>query len=438
MTTTRSGVTLMLALGVFRVAALSAQTEQAGRGAPRSDDGGERTASAARILADIKYLADDAREGRGVGTAGLDSSAAYIARQFGRAGLVPVGRNGYFQSFVLDSTAPALAHAGLKPGRVKNVIGVMPGKGKLGGEAIVIGAHYDHLGRGGFGAQDPESTGVVHNGADDNASGTAAVMEIARLLRPRARDAGDVRTIFFVAFTAEELGIIGSSYYVAHPSFPIDSTYAMLNLDMVGRMVDNRLLALGTQTAVELLAVLDTVNADYGLSLAGSGDGWGSSDQAAFTPARIPVLHFFTGIHPDYHRTTDDWQKINVDGEAKVAAFVADIAWKFATRTAPLTYVALPPPRLAAGKGSRAYLGTLPDMGSTPGGVRVSGVTPGSPAEAAGIKGGDVLIRIGRLQIKNLDDMQRALVEHKSGETVEIALKRGADTVTVKATLGKR
>src|SRR5439155_7093825 len=161
MTTTRSGVTLMLALGVFRVAALSAQTEQAGRGAPRSDDGGERTASAARILADIKYLADDAREGRGVGTAGLDSSAAYIARQFGRAGLVPVGRNGYFQSFVLDSTAPALVHSGLKPGRVKNVIGVMPGKGRLGGQAVVIGAQYDDLGRGGLGGRDAGSTAVV-------------------------------------------------------------------------------------------------------------------------------------------------------------------------------------------------------------------------------------------------------------------------------------
>jgi Zn-dependent M28 family amino/carboxypeptidase len=161
-------------------------------------------ASAERILRDVKYLSDDAREGRGIGTAGLDSAAAYIAREFQQAGLVPGGTRGYFQGFSIDPTAPVLAHCGLKPAPVKNVIGVQHGKGRLAGQVVVVGAHYDHLGLGGCSSLDPDSTGKVHNGADDNASGTASIMEIARQLRARVPGAAGARTIVFVAFAAEE------------------------------------------------------------------------------------------------------------------------------------------------------------------------------------------------------------------------------------------
>ncbi len=397
-----------------------------------------RKASADRILADVKYLGDDARQGRGVGTIGLDSAGAYIARQFKDAGLQPGGTEGYFQPFDLDANAPALAHCGIKPARIRNVIGVLPGRGKLAKQTVVIGGHYDGLGLGGCGSLDPDSLGVVHNGADDNASGTAAVMEIARLLKTRT--APDQRTVVFVAFTGEELGILGSSYYVNNAPRPIDSTVAMLNLDMVGRMVDNRLQALGTLTAVELNAILDSVNTKYHLTLSAGGDGYGSSDHAAFAVARVPVLHFFTGIHSDYHRTTDDWQKLDPAGEATVAAFVADVAWNVATRPAPLTYVRLPMPQMSAsgsGYGS-ASLGTLPDMASPPGGVRIQGVRPGSAAELAGLKGGDVLLRIGTHDIPDLQEMTKALQEHQPGDTVDIVFKRNDVRITAKAILQKR
>ncbi|MBI4419604.1 MAG: M28 family peptidase [Gemmatimonadetes bacterium] len=395
-------------------------------------------ASADRVLADIRYLADDAREGRGLGTAGLDSAASYIARQFQEAGLVPGGTDGFFQPLTIDSTAPILAHCRIRPAPVKNVIGVLPGTGRLAGQVVIVGGHYDHLGRGECSSLDPDSAGIVHNGADDNGSGTAGVMEIARLLRGRGQSVAEARAIVFVAFTAEELGALGSHYYVQHPVRPIDSTYVMINLDMVGRPVENRLIALGAASAVELLAVLDTANATYGLKVSGSGDGWGASDHAEFYAVRRPVLHFFTGIHSDYHKATDDWDKIDARGAASIAAYIADVAWKLATRPQPLTLVWAPRPQPVAGGGNRAYLGTLPDMSSTPGGVRISGVGPGSPAEAAGLKGGDILIRIGGREIKNLDDMQAALVEHRPGDAVDVVIRRGERTDTVKVTLGRR
>jgi C-terminal processing protease CtpA/Prc len=233
-------------------------------------------------------------------------------------------------------------------------------------------------------------------------------------------------------------GALGSHYYVANPVRPIDSTYLMLNLDMVGRPVERRLSALGAESAVELLAELDSVNATHRLNVSGSGNGWGSSDHAEFYAKRLPVLHFFTGIHTDYHKSTDDWDKIDAQGTAAVTAYMADVAWKMATRTAPLTLVYSPPPQPVAGGGDRPYLGTLPDMSSTPGGVRISGTGPGSPAEKAGLKGGDILIKIGAKDIRSLEDMQAALVGHKPGDVVEIVVKRGEETVTVTATLSRR
>ncbi|MEX1050903.1 MAG: M20/M25/M40 family metallo-hydrolase, partial [Gemmatimonadales bacterium] len=204
--------------------------------------------------------------------------------------------------------APAAAHAGLGGVRVANVVGILPGRGALAGEAVVVGAHYDHLGLGGMGSMDPDSTGVIHNGADDNASGTAALLEIARNLRQRP--AVDRRTIIIVAFTAEELGLIGSQYYVDHPVLPNAQTVAMVNLDMVGRLRENRLLALGAASAPEWQPLLDSLNR-YDLAILASGDGWGRSDHSSFYGKNIPVIHFFTDTHEEYHRVVDDVPLIN-------------------------------------------------------------------------------------------------------------------------------
>jgi hypothetical protein len=396
-----------------------------------------QSGSPRRVTADIGFLAADAREGRGVGTAGLDASADYIAREFARIGLSQPWPTGYFQDFTIDSTAPAAMHTGIGGAPVKNVVGVLPGRGPLAGQVVVLGAHYDHLGRGGraSGSLDPDSVGVIHNGADDNASGTAALLEAARLLRGKLQ--GDRRTIVFVAFTAEESGLIGSSHYVQHPVHANDSTIAMINFDMVGRLRDEKLLALGAETAVEFPALLDSLNAGFQFDLRASGDGWGRSDHASFYGARIPVVHFFTDTHEQYHRVTDDAETINAAGVARVASYAADLTTALATRPERLTYVSVARPQPVAA-GSGASLGTIPDMSGNPGGVRLTGVREGTAAATAGIQAGDIITRIGEHEVTDLQAMTNALAAYKPGDVVAVVVRRGEETLTFSVTLGRR
>jgi hypothetical protein len=394
--------------------------------------------AARRVLADVRWLAADARQGRGPGTAGLEEAARYVADGFRRAGLFPAADTSFFQPFAIAADAPAALHSGLGGAAVENVVALLPGRdARMRGQVVVVGAHYDHLGLGGFGALDADSGPRVHNGADDNASGTAALLEIARQLRGRR----PARTIVFIAFSGEELGDLGSAYFVKHPLVaPVDSVYAMINLDMVGRLRHERLLALGAATAREFPALLDSLNAAGGhFDLRASGDGWGPSDQASFFAAKRPVLQFFTDLHEDYHRASDDWEKINATGLARIAAFASELVWALANRPAPLTFVDAPPPQLAAGgQGYGAYLGTIPDMSESPGGVRISGVRAGSPAEHAGLRAGDIITAIGAKTVANLYDMTDALRSHQPGDTVAIAAKRGETEIRVTAVLGKR
>ena len=392
------------------------------------------TPAARRVLADVRFLADDRQEGRGVGTSGLERAGSYIRDAFAHAGL-----KASFQDFAIPADAPAALHTDLAGKPTRNVIAVIAGTSPaLRGEVVVVGAHYDHLGLGGFGALDPDSTGRVHNGADDNASGTAAVLEIGRQLA-RARPA---RTIVLIAFSGEELGTLGSSYFVTHAlPEPIDSLYAMLNLDMVGRLRNARLLALGAATAREFPALLDSLNTPPRFDLRASGDGWGPSDHAVFFATRHPVLHFFTDLHEDYHRSTDDWDKLNVTGIAQVAKFVGDLALALANRTGPLTFVDAPRPQASTGgSGYGAYLGTIPDMsgGGVSDGVRITGVRAGSPAEQAGLAAGDVITAIGDKRIANLYDMTDALRSHQPGDTVVVVSRRDGVERRATTVLGKR
>ena len=387
-----------------------------------------------RVLSDVQFLADDRQEGRGIGSAGLERAGAYIRQGFKRAGL-----RVSFQNFAIPRDAPAVLHTALGGTTTRNVVAVIPGTSRtLRGEVVVVGAHYDHLGLGGFGALDPDSTGRVHNGADDNASGTAALLEIGRQVAHRQ----PARTVVLVAFSGEELGTLGSSYFVQHPTpEPIDSLYAMLNLDMVGRLRNARLLALGAGTAREFPALLDSLNTPPRFDLRASGDGWGPSDHAVFFATRHPVLHFFTDLHEDYHRTTDDWDKLNVSGIVEVAQFVADLALALANRTGPLTFVDSPRPQASAGgSGYGAYLGTIPDMsgGGVSDGVRITGVRAGSPAEQAGLMAGDVITAIGAKHIANLYDMTDALRAHQPGDTVVIVSRRDGVERRATTVLGKR
>jgi aminopeptidase YwaD len=261
-------------------------------------------------------------------------------------------------------------------------------------------------------------------------------MEIARLLATAQER--PARTIVFVLFSGEEEGTLGSAWYADHPAIPTDSTLAMINLDMVGRLRDNRLLILGARSATEWQPLLDSVNAAYRLDVHASGDGWGASDQNSFFAKHLPVLFFFTDLHTDYHRPSDTWDKINTSGIATVAEFAADLARRLAARPAPLTFVDAPVPQMASGTGERAYLGSIPDMTGEPGGVRLSGVRAGSPADAGGLKAGDVIVGIGADTVANLNDMQSALVKHHPGDVVDIRVRRGDQVLTLTVTLGRR
>ncbi len=387
------------------------------------------------VRQDVRYLASDALGGRLTGSPGADSAAAYIARRFAESGLQPPP-GGWFQRFTVAPDAPAAMHAGVGGAEGTNVIGILPGRDPvLRNEVVIVGAHYDHLGPGGTFALDPDSTGAVHNGADDNASGTVALFQIAR----RLQSARPARTVVFIAFSAEELGLLGSAHYARNPAYPIAVTRAMVNLDMVGRLRNGRLIVYGSATAAEFPALLESLNRQYGFALHHEGDGYGRSDQSSFYAAGVPVLHMFTDLHEDYHRSTDDWEKLDLAGLARVADFTAAVTAAIASRPTALTFINLPPPAPSAGGGGYgAYLGSIPDMAGGVRGVRLTGVRKDSPAERAGIQAGDVIIRIGTTEVADLQGMTDALREHKPGDLVDVVVVRDGAERTCRVTLGRR
>ena len=401
----------------------------------------QQIAEPPRLLDDIRFLADDRLQGRATGSPGADTAAAYLARRFSEVGLQPAA-GGWFQSFTVGRDAPALQQG--KSGGLagKNVIGILPGRDPvLRNQTVILGAHYDHLGLGGFGSLDPDSTGKVHNGADDNASGVAGLIQVAA----RLAASPPARTVVFIAFGGEELGLLGSAHYVKEPIYPLAGTLAMVNLDMVGRLRNGRLIVYGVRTAKEFPALLDSLNWYAGFDLKAQGDGYGPSDQSSFYAAKRPVLHLFTDLHEDYHRTTDDWQKVNLDGLKRVADFALGLVTALANRHSPLTFQdlapsvphqAATPPLVTPGYG--AYLGTVPDMTGAPGGVRLVGVRAGSPAEQAGLRGDDIITRIGSSETPDLQAMADALRSHRPGDTVDIIVRRGGTVTTLRAKLGIR
>ena len=393
------------------------------------------TPDSSRVRSDINFLASDALEGRGTGTAGNDSAAAFAARRYSSLGISP-GVDNYLQKF--EARSAVLAHSGGGPLRTQNVVAILPGTDpNLRGQAIVIGAHIDHLGRSTVGALDPEAGDVIHNGADDNASGTAAVLELARLFAAHPTR----RTLVFANFSGEELGLLGSQYFVEHSPLPLDSVVAMLNFDMVGRLRGDSLIVYGTGTAREMTSLLDSANAGIGMSISRIPDGFGPSDHSSFYAKGVPVLHFFSNVHADYHRATDDAEKINAAGEARVIALAENVARHIDARNSRLTFVrmAAPPSVSGARSASQVYLGSIPDM-SAPDikGLRVTGVRSGSPADSAGLKGGDIVVNLGGKEVVDLQSYSDALYSFKPGDEVEIIVVRGGQRVTLKAKLGKR
>ena len=323
-----------------------------------------------------------------------------------------------------------------------NVIGRVaanaPAAERIPGQ-LVIGAHYDHLGYGGVHSLAPEST-APHLGADDNASGVAGILEIAKALKSAPKLKQDV---LIMAFSAEESGILGSSHLVHEPPPGLDpkNFRAMLNLDMIGRLRDNQLTVLGAKTATEWQSLVTAACERERLECALGSDGYGPSDQTSFYSAGVPVLHFFSGSHGDYHKPSDTAERINAGGAAQIAQLVTDIAQTVTDLPGPLGFRAVAP---EAPKGDvrsfNASLGTLPDYAgpSDGGGVLLAGVRPGSAADKAGLRRGDTLIALGKTELKSLHDFMFVLNGSKPGQTVTARVKRDGKVVELQVTFDEK
>ncbi len=326
--------------------------------------------------------------------------------------------------------------------KAENLAGVIPGRGALKNEYVVIGAHYDHLGYGGEHSMRP-NVHAIHNGADDNASGTVGAMMIGEELSRGLAGAGDRRSILITLFSGEEVGLAGSAYFVRHPPIPVSRIAAMLNLDMVGRLREDQLVALGSDTAPQWKDLIDRAASSAGIHVTSKGDGYGPSDQTSFYAAGVPVLFLFTGAHEQYHTPEDKPATVNPEGAAKVIAFAVSVGGDLAReRSRPVYVRASSGPAMGGdSRGYGSYLGTIPDysaMESSEGGVLLADVRPGGPADHAGIRGKDRIVGMAGTRIENLYDMTYALQDHKPGETIEVVVIREGERSTLRATLGQR
>ena len=321
---------------------------------------------------------------------------------------------------------------------VNNVLAYLPGQTD---EYVIVGAHYDHLGRGNFDSLAPSQIGQIHPGADDNASGTAGVLELARHFAPMKGQLH--RGILFASFAGEELGLLGSAEWVKEPTRPLEKAVAMVNMDMIGRVKDDKIFIGGVGTGSTFQNVLDKAQAEHtGFKIEYSPGGYSSSDHMSFVTKKIPVLFFFSGLHSDYHKPSDTWEKINSDGAVRVLALVADVSQQLASAPERPGFITVledkPAGAVGGGGGYGPYFGSVPDFGQVENGVRFSDVRPGSPAAKAGLKAGDVLIQFGDKQIKNLYDFTDALRRSKVGDVVEVKVLRGQETITVSVKLEQR
>ena len=315
-----------------------------------------------------------------------------------------------------------------------NLIGVIEGEGDLADETIVIGGHYDHIGLGGYGSRARERKGEVHNGADDNATGTAAVLEMARRV---AAGPKPKRTVVFICFSGEERGLLGSKHYVREPVFPLENTVAMLNFDMIGTLRNNNVEVNGIGTAAEFAKIVDEVDEESPLTTKRIDSPFAGSDHLPFYQNGIPVMFCFTGITPRYHTPDDDFETINVEGVVSVIDFTEGMMRRIDALPARPTF---------QGRASRRqrpsrvpYLGVVPNMGidQEEEGIPLQDVRRDGPAAAAGLKTGDHLLAAGDKSLNDFGDLVSFLRGAKAGDKVVFSVKRGEDVIKVEATLGK-
>ena len=381
---------------------------------------------AVKVKTNISFLASDDLNGRGTGTADEKKAAEYIAKQFAEIKLQPKGEKGtYLQGY--EFTEPANPHATTdtagKKRTLTNVIGFLDNGAK---QTIVIGGHYDHLGLGHDGnSLDANPKEKIHNGADDNASGTAGVIELARYYSNNNKK--ELYNFLFICFSGEELGLFGSKQYCENPVVPLIDVNMMINMDMIGRLepTSRQLMIYGVGTAPEFVNLIASIKTT--MNIMTDSAGVGPSDQTSFYLKDIPVLHFFTGQHSDYHKPSDDVDKVNIEGEKEVLEFIVNTIseieklpkLKFLkTRSAKSDTPAF-----------KVTLGIMPDYMFSGIGVHIDGVTEGKPAFKAGLLKGDVVVKLGEHTVTDMNSYMKALSMFKKGDTTKVKALRGNDLI---------
>jgi hypothetical protein len=379
-----------------------------------------------KIKSHIGYLASDELNGRGTGTADEAKAASYIAKQFAAIKLQAKGENGtYLQSY--EFIEPANPHATADTaGKKRSLINVMGYLDNGAQNTIVIGGHYDHLGLGHDGnSLEANPKDKIHNGADDNASGTAGVIELARYYTNNNRK--EAYNLLFICFSGEELGLFGSKQYCEKPVIPLTHVNMMINMDMIGRLepASKKLMVYGVGTAPEFVNMIAGIKSN--LKIMTDSAGVGPSDQTSFYLKDIPVLHFFTGQHSDYHKPSDDADKVNVEGEKEVLEFIV----KTIDEIEKLPKLKFLKTRSAKSDtpAFKVTLGIMPDYMFSGVGVHVDGVTEGKPAFKAGLQKGDVIVKLGEHTIKDMQTYMKALSMFKKGDTTTVKALRGNDLI---------
>ena len=319
-----------------------------------------------------------------------------------------------------------------------NIIGMIEGSDPvLKNEVIVVGAHMDHLGDGmKYGSLHDSHEPAIHNGADDNASGVAGILEMAQYYSDKKKSLK--RSIIFMTFSAEEAGLIGSAYFTKSELFKKYNIVSMLNLDMIGRLADNKLTVGGVGTSGVWDKMLDSLNGISKFALSKNNEGFGPSDHSSFYAKEVPVLFFFTSLHSDYHRPTDDWDKINAGGEVKILDMVVNVIDCINNLAVKPDYIkSKEDPNVTKNTGFRVTLGIIPDYSSSSDGLSITGVKSGSVGEKAGLKANDVIKKMGDFEIKNIYDYTDALSRFKPGDETVLIVKRGEEELTLNVAFKK-
>lgn len=382
----------------------------------------------------IAFLASEELKGREAGTADEAKAANYIADLFRNSGLEPAGDDQtFFQEFTINTTILSNPHSTDTSGEKrlsKNVVGLVRGT-KESDEVIIIGAHYDHLGYGEFGSLYRGDTPRIHNGADDNASGTASLIELAQYFgkyRP-------VTDLLFVAFSGEEMGLLGSAHFVEEPTINLDNTLAMINMDMIGRMEDHKLIIFGTGTTSDWEEILLVANTDS-LDVQLVKDGTGASDHTSFYYKNIPVLHYFTDTHSDYHRPSDDVEYINNEGIAKITEHIVRvIEYLDGIDKEQMAFIEAPGKQRQSMRLEGPTLGVLPDYGYDGKGMKITGINPNQAADNAGLQSGDIIIGLGDARLNDIYDYMGALNTLEKGESTTITILRNGEEITLELQL---